>query len=475
MCTTRKALPSVAALTLAACTLKDSPTRTQPEGLTASLEIVEYDCTAQTQIPTIECEALVALYYSTNGPSWKINTGWLASDRPCDWYNVGCFTSGTVSVVSLRDNGLAGQLPPELGNLTNVQRLWLLHLGSNELTGSVPPELGNLGHLTNLDLGRNQLSGVIPSELGSIRSLEHLTLSLNQLSGGIPPSLGTLPNLRSLVLAYNQLSGPLPPELGALSQLTGLGLSDNQLSGSIPRELGNLDELSNLSLGNNDLSGEIPTSLASLSKLRALQLAGNRLTGPIPPELGQLTSLVGLRLQYNQLTGTIPESLGNLVNLRNFFLTGNQLDGLIPLPVAVRGGLIPLGYCEFWPGNEGLFMPATQAYRNADLDGDGYICSVPLTATIESVSGELLRMVEELHDDGVLNSGQSRSLTRKIEQVLKLVDGGKYDRAISVAEDFVQQVNDLVYEDYVLTEAQAAPLLEAAALLMELIEEEAGV
>jgi hypothetical protein len=37
-----------------------------------------FSCASVTEIPEAECEALVALYISTNGPGWSNNSGWLA-------------------------------------------------------------------------------------------------------------------------------------------------------------------------------------------------------------------------------------------------------------------------------------------------------------------------------------------------------------------------------------------------------------
>ena len=40
-----------------------------------------------------------------------------------------------------------------------------LSLASNQLSGELPPELGNLSNLGGLTIGRNQLSGCVPSSL----------------------------------------------------------------------------------------------------------------------------------------------------------------------------------------------------------------------------------------------------------------------------------------------------------------------
>ena len=39
---------------------------------------------------------------------------------------------------------------------------------SNRLTGEIPPELGGLSNLTELSLRDNQLTGEIPPELGGL-------------------------------------------------------------------------------------------------------------------------------------------------------------------------------------------------------------------------------------------------------------------------------------------------------------------
>ena len=56
----------------------------------------------------------------------------------------------------------AGSIPPELGNLANLETLWL---ENNQLSGSIPPELGNLANLESLGLSGNQLSGCVPAAL----------------------------------------------------------------------------------------------------------------------------------------------------------------------------------------------------------------------------------------------------------------------------------------------------------------------
>ena len=70
-----------------------------------------YSCTDVTQIPQLECEALVALYNNANGPGWSDHGGWLVNYAPCSWYGVTC-TSGHVTELRLDYNQLSGVIAP---------------------------------------------------------------------------------------------------------------------------------------------------------------------------------------------------------------------------------------------------------------------------------------------------------------------------------------------------------------------------
>ncbi len=111
----------------------------------------------------------------------------------------------------LGNNQLTGSIPPEIGNLTNLNYLGLY---LNQLTGSIPPEIGNLTNLTWLDLGNNGLTGSIPPEIGNLTNLTHLNLRYNQLNGKIPESICDLKinwsSTWSFTTYNNQLCPPYP-------------------------------------------------------------------------------------------------------------------------------------------------------------------------------------------------------------------------------------------------------------------------
>ena len=165
-----------------------------------------------------------------------------------------------------------------------------------------------------LELGDSELTGVIPPELGQLGQLQWLSLYDNELTGVIPPELGQLSQLQWLDLGGNMLIGSIPLALSRLSQLEWLDLSGNVLIGSIPLELSQLIALRGLYLHGNQLIGSIPLELSQLTALRGLRLDDNGLTGVIPPALGRLTELEALNLDGNALIGCAPEILARWVN-----------------------------------------------------------------------------------------------------------------------------------------------------------------
>ncbi len=168
---------------------------------------------------------------------------------------------------------------------------------SGENLSELPPEIGNLTNLKTLVLGRwdkkkgevlgNNLSA-LPDEIGLLTELRSLALSFNQLSS-LPAVVGQLSNLTSLDLSGNQLSS-LPEVVGQLTNLTSLDLRNNQLS-SLPEVVGQLTNLTSLTLWDNKIS-ELPSWIQRLTTLERLDLRANRL--PIPREV------LGSKNQYGE-------------------------------------------------------------------------------------------------------------------------------------------------------------------------------
>ena len=167
--------------------------------------------------PATDREILEMLHDATGGRDWIDSRSWLTDAPLAEWRGVEVDDQGSVVALRLWDNGLAGRLPPEFGDLAHLE---YLRLSDNDLTGAIPPEFGGLSGLTYLALDGNTLSGPIPPELGGLSALEELRVENNDLSGTVPPELGGLPSLRGLGLTGNSgLAGPLPAELMSLTRL----------------------------------------------------------------------------------------------------------------------------------------------------------------------------------------------------------------------------------------------------------------
>ncbi|MBN1183826.1 MAG: T9SS type A sorting domain-containing protein [Bacteroidales bacterium] len=370
--------------------------------------------------------ALVALYDSTNGSSWTINTGW-KTDTLGAWYGIK-LKNGRVVEIGLNENNLNGTIPKQIGGLDSLERLILNHnynisgsipaeignlskllflrLNSNKLTGNIPPELGNLVNILQVYLGNNELTGSIPDELGNLVNAYDLYLSSNSLTGSIPTSLSNMATLQLLYLGYNDLSGGIPVELVNLSNLRFLDLSGNPLGDTIPSQLGNMSNLWNLHLGACNLIGSIPVALTNMTSLQTLDLYGNQLTGTIPAELGNMSNLYRVNFYANQLSGEIPPELGNLSNLQQLSLSANNFTGSIPPEL---GNLTNLQYVELYSNQlTGAIPPELGNLTNAF---GFFVSGNQLTGSIPSELGNLTKLISFQVQDNHLTGSVPQELT----------------------------------------------------------------
>ena len=85
-------------------------------------------------------EALVALYNATDGPNWTYNENWLINAPLGKWEGVTTNDDGRVTKLELGGNAVSGEIPAELGSLSNLIDL---HLKDTDLSGCVPGSLEN--------------------------------------------------------------------------------------------------------------------------------------------------------------------------------------------------------------------------------------------------------------------------------------------------------------------------------------------
>lgn len=280
--------------------------------------------------------ALVALFDATGGLNWTHQDNWKKQGQPLNtWYGVRTSPEGCVACLDLDGqvdcyypnggdyggNNLSGNLPAEIGDLKNIDGLYL---SNNKLVGAIPVSIGGLTLLRDLFMYNNQFTGTIPTEFNALSNLIYLDVYKNQLSGPVPKSLGLghLNNLRGLYLSRNQFSGPIPTELNNLKELRHYYISDNQLSGQIPDF--NMPFLEHILLYNNQLSGKLPK--LQTPNLELLWLANNQLDDTIPDF--NLPNLKSIGLDQNRMHGAIPKLLNT--PLRGMGLWSNRFtfDGM---------------------------------------------------------------------------------------------------------------------------------------------------
>ncbi|KAG9441150.1 hypothetical protein H6P81_017004 [Aristolochia fimbriata] len=267
--------------------------------------------------------------------------------------------------------GFVGEVPPNMGNLSNLR---FLDLGFNRnMTIGNIGWLSRLSSLQYLDLSEGKISEKAPwfeavNKLSSllelllygcnlenvyashprvnITDLKVLDLSGNNFHrSALPDWLSHLTNLEELDVNGSNFTGPIPSYLGRMSALKLLDLGGNKFEGSVPESLGQLSGLVELDisdnaleanalgidLSNNKIRGELP---AFSSRLEWLDLSNNSLFGSIPNKWEQDSSLWFLDLANNELSGTIPSSFGiNITNLLSLNLGKNNLSGELPLPM----------------------------------------------------------------------------------------------------------------------------------------------
>jgi Leucine-rich repeat (LRR) protein len=115
---------------------------------------------------------MATIYYATGGASWLNNLKWLTNETECTWVqgSNGNFcgeNNTTLQSLNLRQNGLSGKIPDEIGLLSSLTEF---DLSNNQMSGSVLSGLFSLTALTYLDLSHNSFTGTVPSNIGSLTS-----------------------------------------------------------------------------------------------------------------------------------------------------------------------------------------------------------------------------------------------------------------------------------------------------------------
>lgn len=308
--------------------------------------------------------AMVSFYYSTGGPSWLRQDGWLSNEPECEWFlrsSQPC-RGGKLVHLSLVLNGLGGTLPQEIGLVTSLERiilgagakdvadiggpipltlrgctnLELLHMQHQSLTGQLEDNLiRSWPNLASLDLAGNKLGGTLPPSLGNLAMLNRVSLAENVFTGTIPASYGSIRGTL-LELRRNQLKGSFPS--GTLSDMRWLGLESNQLTG-LPHVIA-APRLRSLRASNNSIEGTLPEfqALWSARSMEEIRVSGNSFSGSIPGSWANFSGLETIDLSSNRLVGIVPSWLTSLPDLAVLRLEGNSFSSLTCPTAGITNG-----------------------------------------------------------------------------------------------------------------------------------------
>ena len=101
-----------------------APTSTPGPALSAESAGPGRDCTRDR-------DALVELYNATDGDNWRRKDNWLSDHPLATWFGVTADSDGCVTGLYLHENQMSGEIPPELGDLANLE---VLLLNANQLS-----------------------------------------------------------------------------------------------------------------------------------------------------------------------------------------------------------------------------------------------------------------------------------------------------------------------------------------------------
>ena len=266
----------------------------------------------------------------------------------------------TLLRVELAFNNLSGEIPGKiLTGMKSLVKLQVCCQNGNGLEGEIPKEIGNLTELEVLSLGGNlRLHGLIPKSIAKLKKLYFFGVETAEYFTGFE-NLFNLSSLRYMHLSLAGLNGTLPDEFGLYyPEMIECLLPGNNITGNIPSTLGNMTKLLHLNLARNRFSGKIPKSVGSIRTLRVVDFSGNQLSSfeegisfeslqvLLLSNNKQLTwsldalleameptkeSLRILNIRDCNISGTIPPKLWDFKNLGSIDFRRNMLTGKLPL------------------------------------------------------------------------------------------------------------------------------------------------
>ena len=255
--------------------------------------------------------------------SWKGN-------NYCYWHGIGC-ENGTGFVVSINlrnpypiENdiqsymNLSGVISP---SLIKLKYLKYLDLSFNSFKAiPIPQFFGSMKNLIYLNLSHCGFIGEIPSNLGNLSNLQYLDFSSDS------PYYNDFEYSSNLFIENIEWM----TSLVSLKHLSANNVNLSMVGSQWIEVLNKLPMLIELHLDDCNLFMSIPSpSFVNFTSLSVIVISSNGFNSTFPEWLLNVSSLVSIDMSWNILHGRIPLGLGELPNLQHLDLYGNYLEGNI--------------------------------------------------------------------------------------------------------------------------------------------------
>ncbi|KAF7836622.1 putative leucine-rich repeat receptor-like serine/threonine-protein kinase [Senna tora] len=323
--------------------------------------------------------------------------------------------------IDLTRNYLNGTIPPNWASL-KLLNMYFLHFSSfevlefNQFSGDLPPQLGNLINIERLFLTSNNFTGELPSTFAKLTALKDIRLGDNQFSGKIPNFIQHWTRLEKLVIQGSGFSGPIPSQISHLENLRNLWISDLNGSDSTFPQINNSKSLKTLVLKSCNINGSIPDFWREMTNLTILYLTGNLLYGTVP-HLSDIDYISVLSLIMFQFPMTILSALSSVNGLLiiPFYpsIEGSCFLGSIVLEQGNHFGrfqfieLKDLSYNNFTSGS-----PGQEKCQQGKVGSVACMRSTPCPKTMYSFhincGGSQVKIGDIIYDEDSDRAGQAR-------------------------------------------------------------------
>ncbi|CUG88585.1 GP46-like surface antigen, putative [Bodo saltans] len=331
---------------------------------------------------------LQVFYDAMSGPQWKSRWDFSDPDAPCVFAGVNCdIGSVDITAISLARDGLSGQLPAAVANLSKLSRF---NVSFNSITGTLPPEYARWVFISQFLVDSNNITGTLPPEYSAWgMSMKRFYCGRNTISGTLPKNYSSWIAINEFDVQYNQLEGSLPPEFSAWRP-SSFTLGYNLISSTLPVEYSEWgDAIHYFYLQECDIYGSLPPSYSSWVNLSAFALKNSRINGTLPPQYGALVGIGTFVISSSFLSGVIPSNYSAWRGVTTFDLSNNRLIGTIPS--GMWGSMTSLNAVALWNNSlSGTIPPQLLQVPTLGYLSIGFN---QFTGTISKVTSSLLFLI----------------------------------------------------------------------------------